>query len=210
MENILHIYGLAPNAEQPLVCFDEKTYQIIDDIIAPIPMSPGRVKRYSDKYERKGTVQILVAYLPNFGKRFVWVSPKKRATDFAFFIKELMHEYLPTILPKAKKITMVSDNLNTHEPASFYKTFDAQTAFDLSQQIQFHHTPVNGSWLNMAEIEIHSLSIQCLNRRMLDMKSVSLEVDQLVKQRNENEITTNWQFSVNKARCKLVRHYPIN
>ena len=51
---------------------------------------------------------------------------------------------------------------------------------------------------------------QCLNRRMLDMKSVSLEVDQLVKQRNENEITTNWQFSVNKARCKLVRHYPIN
>ena len=66
MENILHIYGLAPNAEQPLVCFDEKTYQIIDDIIAPIPMSPGRVKRYSDKYERKGTVQILVAYLPNF------------------------------------------------------------------------------------------------------------------------------------------------
>ena len=170
-------------------------------------MRPGKPKRTSDKYVRNGTQQILVAYLPNFGKRFTWVCPTRKAVDFAFFIKDFLENYLPTILPGFKSIRLVCDNLNTHNKASFYKTFPAAIAFELSNLVEFNYTPVNGSWLNMAEIEIHALSVQCLNRRMKTQKFVSTEIKSIVEERNKNSVKTNWQFSIPKAREKFCRFY---
>ena len=207
MERLLHLYSQDPDPEYPLVCFDEKSYQVVGDTIAPINMRSGKPKRTSDKYLRNGTQQILVAYLPNFGKRFTWVSPKRKAVDFAFFMMEFLKSYLPTILPSVKGIRLVCDNLNTHSKASFYKTFHAAIAFEFSNLVDFHYTPVNGSWLNMAEIEIHALSVQCLNRRMKDQKFVSTELRSIVDERNKNSVKTLWQFSIPMAREKFSRFY---
>lgn len=207
MEQILHLYSLEADPLNPLVCFDEKSYQVLGDTMVPIPIKPGKPKRISEKYERKGTQQVLVAYLPNLGKRFVWVSPTRKAVDFAFFMKYFITYYLPRICPEFKSVRAVMDNLNTHTAASFYKAFDPQTAFELTNKVQFHYTPVNGSWLNMAEIEIHALSVQCLNRRMKDQKNVSTQIQALVKDRNAKSIKTNWQFSIPDARDKFQRFY---
>ncbi len=207
MEQILHLYNQPADPLNPLVCFDEKSYQVLGDTIVPIPMQPGKPKRIGEKYERHGTQQVLVAYLPNIGKRLVWVSPTRTAVDFAFFMKYFITCYLPLICPGFKSIRFVMDNLNTHTLASFYKAFDPQTAFELAHKVQFFFTPVNGSWLNMAELEIHAISVQCLNRRMKDQKNVSTQIKALVRDRNEKEIKTNWQFSIPDARDKFQRFY---
>lgn len=207
MENILHLYSLEANPRNPLVCFDEKSYQLLGHTLSPIKMKPGQVSKESEKYVRHGVAQILIAFLPFWGLRFVWVSPTRRAWDFAYFMKAFLQEFLPTVLPQAKTVRLVCDNLNTHEKASFYKTFDPITAFDLAQSVQFNFTPVNASWLNMAEIEIHALSTQCLDRRMDTQKLVHTEVQQIVKERNDKNIKVNWQFDMAKARDKFPRSY---
>src|SRR5690606_6155915 len=207
MEQILQLYGLQPDEKQPLVCFDEKSYQVLGDTIAPIPMQPGKPARYSEKYLRHGTHQVFVAYMPLIGKRFVWVNPTRKAVDFAFFFKYFMEHYLPTVCPEYKCVRVVMDNLNTHTTASFYKAFDPQTALELANKVQFYFTPVNASWLNIAEIEIHAISVQCLHRRMKEQKTVSTEIQTLVQDRNDNCIKTNWQFSIPDAREKFQRFY---
>lgn len=207
MEHILYLYSLAPNPLCPLVCFDEKSYQVIGHTLVPIEMKPGQVKKESEKYGRKGVVQILVAFLPKWGLRFVWVSPTRRAWGFACFMKVFMEEFLPGYFPLAKGIRMVCDNLNTHTKASFYKTFEPKKAFELAQKIEFNFTPVNASWLNIAEIEIHALSTQCLNRRLESQKLVTSEVQHIVNERNEKRIKVNWQFGLNDAREKFSKKY---
>jgi hypothetical protein len=207
MERILFLYGQEANPICPLVCVDEKSYQMLGDVLQPIEMKPGQDKRQSDKYSRHGVVQIFVAFLPLWGLRFVWICPKRRAWDFAGFIKALLEDFLPCFLPQAKSIRLVCDNLNTHNKGSFYKTFEAWEAFDLAQKIEFNYTPVNASWLNMAEMEIHALSTICLKRRMNDQKFVTTEVQQLVKERNDLRIKVNWQFDCIKARETFNKAY---
>ena len=207
MEHILYLYTQPPMPECPLVCFDEKSYQLIGHSLMPIKMKPGQIRKESETYVRKGVVQILVAFLPLFGLRYVWVSPTRRAWDFAYFMQVFIEEFLPGVLPQAKTIRLVCDNLNTHSKASFYKTFDPAQAFELSQRIQFNFTPVNASWLNMAEIEIHALSTQCLDRRMDTQKMVTTEVKHIVNERNEKQIKVNWQFGLTNARDKFYKSY---
>ena len=207
MEAILDLYSLEANPLSPLVCFDEKSYQLIGHTLSPIKMKPGQLSKESEKYVRHGVVQILVAFLPFWGLRFVWVSPTRRAWDFAYFMKVFIEEFLPTVLPQAKTIRMVCDNLNTHTKASFYKTFTPAKAWELAQKVHFHFTPVNASWLNMAEIEIHALSTQCLDRRMDNQKLVHTEVQQIVKERNDKKMKVNWQFDIGNAREKFTKSY---
>jgi len=210
METLLHLYSQPPDPINPLVCIDEKSYQMVDNMLLPLAAQPGKPLRESEKYKRQGTIQIFVAYFPNFGKRFVWLCPTRTAVDTANFLMVLLKVYLPTILPNAKTIRMVSDNLNTHQPGSFYKAFDPQTAFELTKAIRFYHPPVNGSWLNMAEIEIHALSTQCLNRRMGNQKMVTEHLQTLVTERNEQKTKINWQFTPEKARDTFKRFYLNN
>jgi len=66
--------------------------------------------------------------------------------------------------PKAEKIVLVMDNLNTHTPSSLYQTFAPPEALRILKKLELHHTPVHGSWLNMAEIELSALARQCLSR----------------------------------------------
>lgn len=207
MEEILHLYGLNPNEKWPLVCFDEKSYQLIGHTLEPIEMKPDQPKKITEKYVRHGTIQILVAFLPMWGLRFVWVGPKRCATDFAAFMKDFLDNYLPSVLPKAEGIRMVCDNLNTHKKGSLYKMFPPKQALDLGNRIQFNYTPVNASWLNMAEMEIYALSRICLKRRMDSQKFITSEIQTLVKERNQARNKVNWMFSPIDAREKFNKAY---
>ena len=117
-------------------------------------------------------------------------------------MKELAERY-----PKANKIRLVQDNLNTHNERGFYEAFSAEEAFALVQQIEFYYTPKSASWLNMIEIEFSALSKQCLNRRIGTIEELSKEVMAIVKEREEKGIRIEWQFSIETARKKLNRHY---
>ena len=73
--------------------------------------------------------------------------------------------------------------------------------------IIMHYTPTNASWLNMVEIELSTISRQCLNRRITDKQTLQREVIACVNQRNEKRIKVDWQFSINNAREKFSRFY---
>ena len=204
MEKLLDLYEQPYNPKRPLVCFDERPCQLIDDVLTPLAMEPGKPKREDTQYERKGVCSLLVAFEPLTGQRFVQIRKQRTKQDYARFMKELADVHSP----KAEQIALVQDNLNTHSPGSFYATFSAQEAFALAERFQMHYTPRHASWLNMVEIELSILSRQCLKRRIGDMKTLEQQVLALVKERNAQKATVQWQFTKNKARNKLERLYP--
>jgi hypothetical protein len=202
MEEVLDIYERDYDPQKPVICFDERPSQLLGDIVMPIPMKSGKVERQDYHYQRNGTCCVLIAVEPLAGKRIVAVTEQKTKKDYALFMKKVANEYR-----HAEKIILVQDNLNTHNPSSFYETFAPQEAFDLSQRFQMAYTPKKASWLNMAEIELSALSKQCLDRRIGDIDTFSEEVTAWVKQRNRRKATISWQFTKNDARDKLGRFY---
>lgn len=205
MEKILDLYEQPYNPQRPLVCFDERPCQLIDDVLTPLPMKPGKPKREDAQYERKGVCSLLIAFEPLTGQRFVQIRKQRTKQDYAYFMKELADaHYL-----KAEQIMLVQDNLNTHSPGSFYVTFPAEEAFALAERFQMHYTPKHASWLNMVEIELSILARQCFKRRIGDTQTLEHEVLALTKKRNAQKATVQWQFTKNDARTKLERLYPI-
>ena len=202
MEEVLDVYELDYNPQRPVICFDERPCQLIGDVLAPIPMEPGRVQRQDHHYKRNGTCCVMIAFEPLAGKRIVEVKERKTKKDYAKFMRKVEQAY-----PKAEKIILVQDNLNTHNPSSFYETFSPKSAFRLSQRFQMVYTPKKASWLNMAEIELSVLSKQCLDRRLGDIETFTKEVYAWARQRDRQKATVSWQFTKNVAREKLGRHY---
>lgn len=202
MEEVLDVYERDYDPQKPVICFDERPSQLIDDVVMPISMKSGQVQRQDYHYKRNGTCCVMMAIEPLAGKRIVEVKERKTKKDYALFMKKVEKVYR-----KAKKITLVQDNLNTHNPSSFYETFSPQEAFGLSQRFQMVHTPKKASWLNMVEIELSALSKQCLDRRIGDIKTFSKEVYAWARQRDRRKTTVSWQFTKNDAREKLDRHY---
>jgi len=202
MEQVLDTYEQPYDARRPVVCFDERPCQLLGNVLMPLPMKPGRVERQDYHYKRHGTCVVLMAVEPLSGHRFVKVTEQKTKKDYAEFMKSLALNY-----PKAEKIVLVQDNLNTHNPLSFYETFDAPEAFALSQRFEPVYTPKKASWLNMAEIELSALSKQCLDRRIDKMSVLAKEVMVWSKKRNRLETKITWHFTKNGARDKLSRHY---
>ena len=204
MEKILDLYEQPYNPQRPLVCFDERPCQLIDDVLTPLPMEPGKPKREDTHYERKGVCSLLIAFEPLTGQRFVQIRNQRTKQDYACFMRELADAYYP----KAEQIVLVQDNLNTHSPGSFYATFSAEEAFTLAQRFEIRYTPKHASWLNMVEIELSVLARQCLERRIGDVRTLEREVLAWVKERNARKATVQWRFTKNDARTKLERLYP--
>ena len=202
MEQVLDVYERPVDPKRPVVCFDERPCQLLGDVLMPIPMKPGRVERQDYHYERHGTCAVLMAVEPLCGKRVVKVTERKTKKDYAEFMKELASQY-----PNADKIVLVQDNLNTHNPSSFYEVFGADDAFGLSQRFEMVYTPKKASWLNMAEIELSALSKQCLDRRIAQMRVLAREVGAWSAKRDRLGVKINWQFTKNKAREKLSKLY---
>ena len=202
MEQILHLYGLPYDAHYPLLCFDERPCFLIGEAVAGLEMKAGQVAREHYAYEKNGACVLLMALEPKTAKRLAMVSDRRTKLDYARFMKELAARY-----PKAKKIRVVQDNLNTHNISAFYEAFSAEEAFALSQRFEFYYTPKKASWLNQIEIEFSALSKQCLNRRIATKEQLESEVIAIVKEREEKGIQIDWQFSIERARTKLNRHY---
>jgi hypothetical protein len=202
MEEVLDVYEKPYDPQRPVVCFDERPCQLLGDVLMPLPMKPERIERRDYHYKRNGTCVVLMAVEPLAGQRFVKVTAQKTKKDYAEFMKELASHYTD-----ADKIILVQDNLNTHNPSSFYEVFDAPEAFALSQRFAMVYTPKKASWLNMAEIELSALSKQCLDRRIAQRRILAKEVIAWVTKRNRLQTKITWQFTKNKAREKLSRFY---
>jgi hypothetical protein len=202
MEQILHLYSLPYDALYPLVCFDERPCFLIAEVVAGLEMKSGQVSRHHYAYEKKGACSLLMSIEPLTGKRLAQVHKQRTKREYALFMKALAALY-----PEAKKIGVIQDNLNTHNTSSFYETFSAEEAFELSQRFEFYYTPKSASWLNLIEIEFSGLSKQCLNRRIATQEELSHEVLSIVKEREEKAVKIDWQFSIESARNKLTRHY---
>jgi len=202
MEDLLHLYSLPLDEEHPVVCFDELPVQLLGEVAAPLPMKGGRAARFDYEYERAGTAALLVAFEPLTGRRLAETSGRRTKADYCRFMQRVAGMF-----PRAEKVVLVQDNLNTHNASSFYENLSAEEAFSLAQAFEMHYTPKKGSWLNMAELELSALSRICLSRRIASIAELDREVQAIVKERNELEIKAEWQFSITQAREKLSRHY---
>jgi hypothetical protein len=203
MEAILDLYEQPYDPKRPLICFDERPCQLIDDVLMPLPMEPGKPKRQDYHYKRNGVCTVFIAFEPLTGRRIVQVRERRTKKDYAEFMQDLAQHY-----PEAEQIILIQDNLNTHTPGSFYAAFTPEEAFALAQRFEMHYTPPKASWLNMVEIELSILSKQCLDRRIGDMRILNREVLTWVKERNARQATVQWQFTKNKARDKFKKFYP--
>jgi hypothetical protein len=203
MEDVLSQYELPYDAERPVLCFDERPCQLIGDVVQPLPMEPGKVKREDYEYKRGGICNLFVAFEPLAGKRIVAVFSHRTAREYAIFMKMLSELHYPS----ASKVVLIQDNLSTHTPGSFYRAFKAEQAYELASRFELHYTPKKASWLNMAEVELSVISKQCLDRRIPDQQTLKKEVSALVEARNQTNATVHWNFTKNNARQKLERHY---
>lgn len=204
MEQVLDVYKDRYDPEYPVVCMDESPKQLIGETRIPIPMKPGSIRKEDYEYQRCGVANVFMANEPLTGKRYVKITKQKKKTDWAWFIKEIAE----TNYPKAKKIRLVMDNYGTHKAAAFYEAFPPAEAKRIWDRLEFIYTPKHGSWLNMAEIELHVLMRQCLNRRIDKMEVIRHEAEAWQKDRNNKEAIINWQFRTEDARIKLKKLYP--
>lgn len=203
MEDVLDLYAQPRNEQEPLVCFDETFKQLVEEVRPPIPAKPGRAELVDYEYCRNGTANLFVFVAPLKGWRHVKVTEHKGNADFA----ECMRDLVDIHFPDARRIRVVLDNLSTHRPGALYKTFPPAEARRILRRLEFHYTPKHGSWLNMAEIEIGILDQQCLDRRIGDIDTLTVEVGAWESVRNAAHATIDWMFDLDRARAKLSRAY---
>jgi hypothetical protein len=204
MEDVLEVYHLPYDPDYPVVCMDESSKQMIGEVREPIPCEPGQPVRVDDEYVRNGVVEIFMEVEPLAGKRRVKVTERRTRKDWALQIKQMLEERYPDAI----KVRLVMDNLNTHNVASLYETFEPKEARRLAERLDIHYTPKHGSRLNMAEIELSVLKGQCLDRRIPDMATMQAEVSAWNRDRNNSARKVVWQFTTSDARIKLTRLYP--
>ena len=205
MEDILDVYERPYDPTMPVVCMDEKPYQLLGDAREPLPVRPGDTQKIDSEYVRNGTCSIFAFIEPLGGKHHVSVREHRTATDWAEEIRYLVDE----MYPDAKKIILVMDNLNTHKPASLYKAFPPEVARRILRRLEIHYTPKHGSWLDIAEIELNVMTRQCLNRRIDNIVDLRSELGAWENERNKQQATVNWQFRTADARIKLSSLYPV-
>ena len=204
MEDVIQTYLLPYDPLYPVVCFDEACKQLFGEVKPVERVRPGRCAHVDYEYERKGVSHQLMMCEPLRGWRHVKVTERRTRRDYAKCVQELVDIYYP----RAKKIRLVQDNLNTHDGASLYETFSPEEARRILNRIDFHYTPVHGSWLNMAETEINVMNGQCLDRRLGSRPLLAEEVAAWESKRNAAKARIHWTFTLATARRKLRKLYP--
>lgn len=206
MEDVLEVYSRPYNEKRPVVCMDEKPYQLLDDEYGKIGLSKdNHVIKTDCEYARKGSCSIFMFTEPLSGWREAVAMPQRRATDWAYRLEWLVDEKYPDV----DKIVLVMDNLNTHSISSLYKTFEAEKAFRISQKLEIHYTPKHGSWLDIAEIELSALTLQCLgDSRIPTIGLLNQKLKAWSHNRNTLQRGVDWQFTTSDARIKLKHLYP--
>ena len=204
MEDASSVYARILDPKRPVVCMDEKPYQLLAHARDAIPAKPGQDLREDSEYVRHGTCSIFVWVEPLAGWRRVHALPQRTRIDWAGQVKEL----LTVDYPDAEIVVLVMDNLNTHGIASLYEAFPPAEAHALAQRLEIHHTPKHGSWLNIAEIELSALTRQCLDRRISDLEVLNGELAAWQAATNADQRQVDWQFTTEDARVKLRHLYP--
>ena len=204
MEHILHLYQEPYDPKRPMVCFDEKSTQLLADKQSSIPMKKGRAARQDYEYKRNGTRNLFIFVEPKAGRRHVLPTRRRTKQDFAYAMRYLVD----VLYPEVKSIDVVMDNLNTHHYHSLVEFFGKKEADRIMARLCFHFTPKHASWLNMAEIEIGVLAKQCLSRRIPDEWTLGTEIIAWEDARNTRKAKISWNFTVDEARKVFKEHYP--
>ena len=205
MEDILDIYERPYNPDCPVVCMDEKPYQLLGNVRDSLPMRPGDDAIIDSEYQRNGPCSIFAFVEPLGGKHHASIREHRTAEDWAEEIQYLVD----VMYPDVEKIVLVMDNLNTHKPASLYKILPPDEARRIIKKLEIHYTPKHGSWLNIAEIELNVMTRQCLSRRIPNIDLLKAELSAWEDERNATKATVDWQFKTSDARIKLKSLYPV-
>ena len=202
----MEVYSRPYDPSRPMICMDEKPYQLLAEVREPISMKPGSVKKVDSEYSREGTCSIFIFTEPLAGWRYAEAFEHRTKKDWAYRVKWVLDNQYP----EAEKVVLVMDNLNTHVTSSFYETFQPEEAFRLSQRLEIHYTPKHGSWLDIAEIELSALAAQCLgDRRIPTIENLNKELRLWETKRNSDQKGVDWHFTNEEARTKLKRLYPL-
>ena len=204
MEDLLELYQLPYDPRLPVVGMDEMSKQLIAETRIPLPVCEGQPVLYDYEYERKGVCNLFLFVEPLRGWRKVFVRDRRTKVDWA----ECVRMVLDQIYPKAIRVRLVQDNLNTHTIGALYEAFAPEEARRLARRLEIHLTPLHGSWLNMAETELSILNRQCLDRRLDATQWIRKEVGVWETRRNEAKVPINWRFTIADARVKLKSVYP--
>jgi DDE superfamily endonuclease len=203
MYDLLDLYQQPYNRDEPVVCVDEKSKQLLGPKRPDLPAKPGQDRKVDYEYVRHGTRNLFVAVEPLAGWRQVQVTTHRKKPDFVRFIRQLLQGRYR----RAHRVHLVLDNLNTHFAKVFVDVLGAKRAAKLLARIVFHYTPTHASWLNMAEIEIGILEKQCINPRIPTETRLMAEIKAWQRRRNRLRKTINWTFTRLKADQKMSRHY---
>ncbi|QEG21197.1 IS630 family transposase [Mariniblastus fucicola] len=205
MEEVLETYEKPYDPGHPVVCMDEQPVQLIKETRQPVAATRNHPKRVDYEYERAGTASIFMFNEPLGGWRQATARGQRTKTDWAQEVATL----LDTRYADCDQITLVCDNLNTHTKGAFYEVYPPEEARAYVRRINFVYTPKHGSWLNVAENELSSLTRQCLkNRRIPSLKILKTEIKAWYKDVNETQRGVDWQMKIDDARCKLKSVYP--
>ena len=204
MEKILWLYAQPHDPLYPVVCLDERPCFLIGEVVEPIAMQTGQVRKEHYAYVKLGSCTLFAAIEPLTGQRLAQVHTRRTKREFALFCQAVAAAY-----PQATRIRLVLDNLNTHNASAFYENLPADEAFVLAQRFEFFYTPKSASRLNMIEIEFSALSRLCLQRRIPTQKLLESELLAIIAERTEKRITINWQFSIEVCRQKLNSRYSV-
>ena len=193
MEDVLAVYARPYDPARPVVCMDEKPYQLLGHARDPLPPRPGRDRREDNERPLRDLLHLLLGRTaarmatrgcpppPDQGRLG---APGRTLADRG--------------LSRCRK----------HTIASLYEAFAPGKAFALAQRLEIHHTPKHGSWLNIAEIELSTLTRQCLDRRIDDIAVLNAELAAWQQQTNTDQRQVDWHFTTHDARIKLRHLYP--
>lgn len=204
MEDVLDVYERPYAPRFPQVCLDESSNQLVGEVRAPLPTTPGEPAREDYEYVRNGVANLFMVTEPLRGWRQVTVTDQRTSIDFAHVIRDLVD----VRYPDAERIVLLMDNRNTHTPAALYAAFPPEEAHRLAAKVEWHYTPKHGSWLKIAEVEFSVLARQCLDRRIADSSVLKGEVAMWEVRRNRAGTGVRWRFTTADARIKLHRLYP--
>jgi DDE superfamily endonuclease len=205
MEEVLETYAKPHNPEVPVICMDEQPVQLLKETRQAIPATTAHAKRVDYEYERAGTANIFMFAEPLAGWREVAVREKKTKLDWAAEMARLLEGRYA----RCETVILVCDNLNTHTKGAFYEAFEPERARQLVRRVEFRYTPKHGSWLNVAENELSSLTRQCVSgRRFGDIELLRAETAAWSADVNATQRGVDWQMKIDDARCKLASVYP--
>lgn len=205
MEDVLQIYEQPYDPAVPVLCMDEQPVQLVKETKVPIEATRGRPKRIDYEYERAGVANVFMFAEPLAGWRHVSIRQHKTKIDWAIELAELLEGRYRL----CERVILVCDNLSTHTKGAFYEVFEAVRAFPLAQKLDIHFTPKHGSWLNIAENELSSLTRQCISkRRFADITQLQDETSAWARDVSKQQRTVDWQMKLDDARCKLKSLYP--